>query len=67
VLTLAISTTPVRLMINQSVVPVELELSPKDRSVFPLFVPKVVFFVLSTLYIKHCILILPLFVAICEI
>jgi hypothetical protein len=36
VLTLAISTTPVRLMINQLVVPVELELSPEDRSVFPL-------------------------------
>jgi hypothetical protein len=35
--TLAISTTPVRLVINQSIVPVELELSPKDWSVFPLF------------------------------
>jgi hypothetical protein len=36
VLTLAISTTLVRLVINQSVVLVELELSPEDRSVFPL-------------------------------
>jgi hypothetical protein len=36
VLTLAISTTLVRLVINQSIVPVELELPPKDRSVFPL-------------------------------
>jgi hypothetical protein len=30
VLTLAISTTPVRLVIDQSVVPVELELLPED-------------------------------------
>jgi hypothetical protein len=35
-LTLAISTTPVRLVINQSVVPVELEFSPEDWRVFPL-------------------------------
>jgi hypothetical protein len=36
VLTLVISTTPIRLVINQSVVPVELELSLEDQSVFPL-------------------------------
>jgi hypothetical protein len=36
VLTLAISATLVRLMFNQSVVPVELELPTEDRSVFPL-------------------------------
>jgi hypothetical protein len=35
-LTLAISTTPVSLVINQLVVPMELELLPEDRSVFPL-------------------------------
>jgi hypothetical protein len=36
VLTLVISATPVSLVINPSVVPVELELSPEDRSVFSL-------------------------------
>jgi hypothetical protein len=46
VLTRAISTTPVRLVINQSVVPVELELLPKDRSVFSCLLSKVIFFVL---------------------
>jgi len=28
---------------------------------------KVIFFILSTLYIEHCLLVLPLFIAICEI
>jgi hypothetical protein len=54
----------VRLVINQSVVPVEWSFHPKIEVVYPLFVPKVVFFVLSMLYIKHCLLILPLFVVI---
>jgi hypothetical protein len=36
VLTLAISTILVRLVLNQPVVPVELELPTEDRSVFPL-------------------------------
>ena len=57
----------VRLVINQSVVPVEWSLRLKIGVVFPLFVPKVIFFVLITLYIKECLLILPLFVAICVI
>jgi hypothetical protein len=46
VLTLAISTTPIRLVINQSVVSMELELSPEDRSVFCCLLSKVIFLVL---------------------
>ena len=58
----------IRLVINQSVVPLDLESSPKDRSyLFRCLISKVIFFILSTLYIEHCLLILPLFVAICEI
>ena len=57
----------VRLVINQSVVPVEWSLHPKIGVVYPLFVPKVIYFVLSTLYYKYCLFILPLFVAICVI
>ena len=58
----------VRLVINQSVVLVELESSPEDRSsLFRCLLSKVIFFILSTLYIEHCLLILLLFVAICEI
>jgi hypothetical protein len=57
----------VRLVINQSVVPVEWSLHLKTRVVFPLFAIKVISFILSTLYIKHYHLILPLIVAICEI
>jgi hypothetical protein len=34
---------------------------------FRCLVSKVISFILSTLYIKHCHLILPLFVAMCEI
>jgi hypothetical protein len=52
---------------NQSVVPVDLSLRLKIGVVCPLFVPKVIYFVLSTLYYKYCLLILPFFVAICEI
>ena len=58
----------IRLVINQSVVPMDLESSPEDRSwSFHYLLSKVVFFVLSSLYIKHYLLILPLFVAICVI
>ena len=58
----------IRLVINQSVVPVELESSPEDRSyLFRCLLFKVISFILSTLYIEHCLSILPLFVAICEI
>ena len=53
-------------MINQSVVPMDLESSPEDQS-FCYLLSKVIFYILSTLYIEHCLLILPLFVAICEI
>jgi len=55
-------------VINQSVVPMELESSPEDRSyLFYCLLSKVISFILSTLYIEHCLLILPLFVPICEI
>ena len=58
----------IRLVINQSVVPVELESLPEDRScLFCCLLSKVMPFILSMLYIKHCRLILPLFVDICDI
>ena len=58
----------IRLVINQSVVPVELESSPKDQScLFHCLLSKVMSFILSRFYIKYCLLILPLFVAIREI
>ena len=58
----------IRLVINQSVVPVELESSPRRSKLsFRCLLPKVIFFILNTLYIEHCLLILPLFVGICEI
>ena len=58
----------IKLVINQSVVPVELESLPEDRScLFCCLLSKVMPFILSMLYIKHCLLILPLFVAICKI
>ena len=50
----------IRLVINQSVVPVELESSPEDQSCL-----SAVGYLRS--YFEHCLLILPLFVAICEI
>ena len=56
------------LVINQSVVPVELESLPEDQScLFRCLLSKVIFFILSTLYIEHCLSILPLFVVVCEI
>jgi len=58
----------IRLVINQSVVPVELEPSTEESELsFRCLLSKVVSFILSTLYIEHCLLILPLFVAIYEI
>ena len=58
----------IRLVINQSVVPVELKSSSEDQScLFHCLLSKVISFILSTLYIEHCLFILPLFVAIYEI
>jgi hypothetical protein len=54
-------------VINQSVFPMEWSLHPKIEVIYPLFVPKVICFVLSMLSYKYCLLILPLFVAICVI
>jgi hypothetical protein len=56
-----------RLVINQSVVPMEWSLPLKTGVVFPCLLSKVISFIISTLYIKHYHLILSLFVAICEI
>ena len=58
----------IRLVINQSVVSVELESSPEEWScLFHCLLSKVISFILSMLYIKHYLLILPLFVVIYEI
>ena len=58
----------IRLVINQSVVLVELEYSPEDRScLFRCLYSEVIFFILIRYVFKHYILILPLFVAICDI
>ena len=57
----------IRLVINQSVVLVELESSSKIRIVFPLFAIQGYILYTRYVYIEHCLLILPLFVAICEI
>ena len=58
----------ISLVINQSVVPVELESSPEDRScLFRYLLSKVISFILSMIYFEHCLSILPLFIAICEI
>ena len=55
-------------MINQSVVPVEVESSPEDRSCFFRYLYfKVIIFILIRYVFKHCLSILPLFVAIYEI
>ena len=57
----------IRLVINQSVVPVDLESSPEDRSrLSAVYTLRVLSFT-NTLYNKYCLMILPLFVAICEI
>ena len=57
----------IRLVINQSVVPIELESSPEDQSYFSAVCYLRLFFVLIRYGIKHCLLVLPLFVAICDI
>jgi len=58
----------VRLVINQSIVPVDLEPSPEKLELsFHCLLSKDVFFVLIRYVIKHYVLILPLFVAIYEI
>ena len=58
----------IRLVINQSVVPVESESLAEDRScLLRCLLFKVISFILSTLYIEHCLSILPIFIAICEI
>jgi len=53
-------------VLNQSVVHMDLELSPKERSVFLVFAIQGYIFYIKSLYSKYCLLILPLFVAICE-
>ena len=57
----------VRLVVNQSVVPVNLESSPEDRSQLSAVFTLRLFSFTNTLCNKYCLLILPLFVAICEI
>ena len=57
----------VRLVIHQSVIPVEWSLHLKIGVIYPLFVPKVIFFVVVRYILSNCLLILSLFVAICEI
>ena len=60
----------IRLVINQSVVPMEVESSPEDRScllILPLSDITLIIFILIRYVFKHCLLILSLFVAICEI
>ena len=58
----------IRLVINQSVVPMELESSPEERScLFRCLPSKVIFIILNIIYIEHCLSMLLLFVAICEI
>ena len=58
----------IRLVINQSVVPMDLESSPEDRSCLSaVYTLRLYFFILIHYVSKHCLLILPLFVAICEI
>ena len=58
----------IRLVMNQSVVPVELESSSEDRSCLSaVCCLRLYLFIINTLYNKHCLMILPLFVAIYEI
>ena len=58
----------VKLVVNQLVVPVDLESSPEDRSrLSAVYTLRLYFFLLIRYVFKHCLLILPLFVAICEI
>ena len=57
----------IRLVINQSVVPMDWSLRLKIGVVFPLSILWGYILYTSTLYIEHWLLILPLFIAICEI
>ena len=57
----------IRLVINQSVVLVELVFTRRSELSFRCLLSKIIFSILSMLYIEHCLLILPLFVAICGI
>ena len=57
----------IRLVINQSVVPMEVESSPEDQSCLSTVYTQVIFLILIRYVFKHCLLILPLFVSICEI
>ena len=58
----------IRVVINQSVVPVDLESSPEDQSCFfHCLYSEVIIFILIRYIFKHCLLILSLFVAICEL
>ena len=54
-------------MVNQSVVPVDLESSPEDQSRLSAVYTLRLYSYTNTLCNKYCLLILPLFVAICEI
>jgi len=44
-----------RLVLNQSVVPVDLELSPEERSVFPLFAIQGYILYIKFVIDKHCL------------
>ena len=57
----------VRLVVNQSVIPVNLMSSPEDRSQLSTVFTLRLFSFTNTLCNKYCLLILSLFVAICEI
>jgi len=53
---------------DQLVILMEYSLDPRRIEViYSPFAPKIISFVLSMLYIKHYVLILPLSIAICEI
>ena len=54
-------------MVNQSVIPVDLESSPEDQSQLSAIFTLRLFSFTNMLCNKYCLLILPLFVAICEI
>ena len=54
-------------MVNQSVVPVDLESLPEDQSQLSVVFTLRLFSFTNTLCNKYCLLILSLFVAICEI
>jgi hypothetical protein len=57
----------IRLVINQSVVPVDWSLRLKIGLSFHCLYSEVRFSIIIRYVFKHCLLILPLFIAICEI